>query len=157
MLALKVCTITTWLYFFFLTKPPPLPHSANLPKQDKTDVQLAPGSFPTSLVQRWDCEKATTVPSFLKCGFSSSYSSPRQTLYSLSHLPSPFMECLWAFSFVLYFFEIYYFMCTGRNTTSVCICAPCACSDYGGQKRASDPQALELQTTVSCYTHVENL
>lgn len=32
------------------------------------------------------------------------------------------------------------------------VCAPHACSGPGGQKRASDPQSLELQMVVNCHS-----
>ena len=36
------------------------------------------------------------------------------------------------------------------------VCAPCACSDPGGQKMESDPLEPELQMVVSCHVGAGN-
>lgn len=62
-------------------------------------------------------------------------------------LPYPFSKC--EYIYIYAYVHIYYFVCL--NVLSACICTPGACSALRGQKKASDPLGLELDSCVLSY------
>lgn len=58
--------------------------------------------------------------------------------------------CQYYAGFFCFVFSRFTFMCMGVLPADK-VCAPQACSAYGGHKRASDSPELELQTVVNLH------